>query len=79
MYRQNALLEKEAVSEEAFQEAQANLAALHAEIDRVKANIAQRELRAPFDGVLGLREVSLGAYAIKSYTTPSQTYSMMPT
>lgn len=68
MYRQNALLEKEAVSEEAFQEAQANLAALHAEIDRVKANIAQRELRAPFDGVLGLREVSLGAYV--SSTTP---------
>ena len=68
MYRQNALLEKEAVSEEAFQEAQANLAGLHAEIDRVKANIAQRELRAPFDGVLGLREVSLGAYV--SPTTP---------
>ncbi|MBR2072080.1 MAG: efflux RND transporter periplasmic adaptor subunit, partial [Alistipes sp.] len=68
MYRQNALLEKEAVSEEAFQEAQANLAALHAEIDRVKANIAQKELRAPFDGVLGLREVSLGAYV--SPTTP---------
>ena len=68
MYRQNALLEKEAVSEEAFQEAQANLAALHAEIDRVKANIAQRELRAPFDGVLGLREVSPGSYV--SSTTP---------
>ena len=68
MFRQNALLEKEAVSEEAFQEAQANLAGLHAEIDRVKANIAQKELRAPFDGVLGLREVSLGAYV--SPTTP---------
>lgn len=68
MFRQNALLEKEAVSEEAFQEAQANLAGLHAEIDRVKANIGQKELRAPFDGVLGLREVSLGAYV--SPTTP---------
>ncbi len=63
MYRQNALLEKEAVSKEAFQEAQTNLATLQAEIDMVKAKIAQTELRAPFDGVLGLREVSVGTYA----------------
>ncbi len=63
MYRQNALLEKEAVSQEAFQEAKTNLATLNAEIDMVKAQIAQTELRAPFDGVLGLREVSQGTYA----------------
>lgn len=68
MYRQNALLEKEAVSKEAFQEAQTNLATLNAEIDMVKAKIAQTELRAPFDGVLGLREVSLGTYASPSTT-----------
>ncbi len=63
MYRQNALLEKEAVSQEAVQEAQTNLATLQAEIDVVEARIAQTELRAPFDGVVGLREVSLGTYA----------------
>lgn len=66
MFRQNALLEKEAVSQEAFQEAQTNLATLQAEIDYVKSKIAQTELRAPFDGVLGLREVSLGTYASPS-------------
>ncbi len=63
VYRQNALLEKEAVSREAFQEAQTNLATLHAEIDMIKANIDQTELRAPFDGIIGLRQVSQGAYA----------------
>ena len=63
MYRQNALLEKEAVSQEAFQEAETNLATLQAEIDKVVANIEQTELRAPFDGIIGLRQVSQGPYA----------------
>lgn len=63
MHRQNVLLEKEAVSQEAFQEAKTNLATLQAEIDRVNANIAQTELRAPFDGIIGLRQVSNGQYA----------------
>ena len=63
VFRAKALLEKEAVSKEAFQEAEANLSALKAEIDGVKAEIAQTELRAPFSGVIGLRQVSVGAYA----------------
>lgn len=66
LYRAKALLEKEAVSQEAFQEAEANLSALKAEIDGVKAQIAQTELRAPFSGVIGLRQVSTGAYATTS-------------
>lgn len=63
MHRQNVLLEKEAVSQEAFQEAQTSLAILRAEIDGVKAKIAQTELRAPFDGIIGLRQLSVGSYA----------------
>lgn len=63
VYRQNALLAKEAVSKEAYEEAQTNLATLNAEIDMVKANIAQTELKAPFDGIIGLRQVSAGTYA----------------
>lgn len=66
LHRQNVLLEKEAVSQEAFQEAQTNLAGLQAEIDGVKAKIAQTELRASFDGVIGLRQVSVGTYASPS-------------
>jgi len=63
VYRQSALLEKDAVSKEAYEEAQTNLASLKADIDLMKANIAQTELRAPFDGIIGLRQVSEGAYA----------------
>lgn len=35
---------------------------LKADIDYTKAQIAKTELKAPFDGTLGLRNVSLGAY-----------------
>ena len=62
VYRQNALLEKEAVSKEAYEQVQTDLAMLKAEIDMVKANIAYTELRAPFDGIIGLRQVSEVAY-----------------
>ena len=63
VYRQSALLEKDAVSQEAYEQARTELAMLYADIDIVKSNIALTELRAPFDGVIGLRNVSEGAYA----------------
>lgn len=73
LYRQRALLEKEAVSKEAFQQAEANLQGLRAEMDMVRAEIAQTELRAPFDGVVGLRKVSKGTYATTSTTVATLT------
>ena len=73
VYRQNALLEKEAVSKEAYEQVQTDLAMLKAEIDMVKANIALTELRAPFDGIIGLRQVSEGAYANPSTIVASLT------
>ena len=63
VYRQDALLKKDAVSQEALEQVQTELATLHADIELVKANIELTELRAPFDGVIGLRQVSEGAYA----------------
>lgn len=63
LYRQSALLEKDAVSQEAYEQARTELATLNADIDIVRSNIALTELRAPFDGVIGLRNVSEGAYA----------------
>lgn len=68
MFRSKTLLEREAVSQESFQEAEADLAALKAEIDGVKAQLEQRELRAPFSGIIGLRHVSVGAYATTATT-----------
>lgn len=66
VYRQSTLLEKDAVSQEAYEQARTELAMLHADIDLVRSNIALTELRAPFDGVIGLRNVSEGAYASPS-------------
>gem|GEM_PF-61892 len=57
---------KDAVSQEAYEQARTELAMLNADIDIVKSNIALTELRAPFDGVIGLRNVSEGAYASPS-------------
>lgn len=68
VYRQNALLEKDAVSKEAYQQATTDFATLKADIELIKANIAQTELRAPFDGIIGLRQVSEGAYAATQYS-----------
>lgn len=66
VYRQSALLEKDAVSQEAYEQALTELAKLNAEIEIINSNIALTELRAPFDGVIGLRNVSEGAYASPS-------------
>ena len=66
VYRQSALLEKDAVSQEAYEQASTELAMLNADIDIVRSNIALTELHAPFDGVIGLRNVSEGAYASPS-------------
>lgn len=66
VYRQSALLEKDAVSKEAYEQAVTDLATLKAEIGIVNANINLTELIAPFDGVIGLRNVSLGAYVTPS-------------
>lgn len=61
--RQRTLLEKDAVSQETYQAVTTDLEKLMADIELVKARIRQTELRAPFDGVIGLRMVSEGAYA----------------
>ena len=51
---------------EAYEQVKTELATLNADIDLIEANIAQTELRAPFDGVIGLRQVSVGTYASPS-------------
>ncbi|MDL2304447.1 efflux RND transporter periplasmic adaptor subunit [Bacteroides sp. OttesenSCG-928-D19] len=66
VFRQSALLQKDAVSQEAYQQVKTDLEALKADIQLVKANIDLTELRAPFDGIIGLRQISEGAYASPS-------------
>ena len=66
VYRQSTLLKRDAVSQEAYEQVKTDLATLKAEIEMVEANIALTELRAPFDGIIGLRGVSVGTYASPS-------------
>ena len=63
VFRQDALLKRDAVSQEAYEQVKTELATMNADIESVEAQIEQTELRAPFDGVIGLRQVSVGSYA----------------
>ncbi len=61
-FRQRSLLEREAISQEAYDQAVTELQVIEADIALVEARIAETELRAPFDGIVGLRYLSEGAY-----------------
>lgn len=60
--RQRILFEKDAVSREEFDQVQTDYNLIEADISLLKVKIDKTELRAPFSGVLGFRNVSLGAY-----------------
>lgn len=73
LYRQQTLLEKDAISQETYQSVSTQLETLKAEIELVKARIRQTEMRAPFSGMIGLRQVSEGAYASPSVVVANLT------
>lgn len=73
LYRQQTLLEKDAISQETYQSVFTQLETLKAEIELVKARIRQTEMRAPFSGMIGLRQVSEGAYASPSVVVANLT------
>ncbi|USD65241.1 efflux RND transporter periplasmic adaptor subunit [Vibrio sp. SCSIO 43136] len=60
--RYAGLFEKGSVSKEQYDEAQASFLSLSADIESLKASIERRTLIAPFDGVVGIRNVYLGQY-----------------
>jgi membrane fusion protein (multidrug efflux system) len=64
--RQRQLLETNNTSKEQYDIALNQLTTLKADRDNLLASIRKREIRAPFDGIIGLRYVSEG-----SYVTPS--------
>jgi membrane fusion protein (multidrug efflux system) len=61
-YRQQQLLEREAISRQEYDIALADLNTVKADLQRVKAQIARYYIRAPFTGEIGLRYVSEGSY-----------------
>ncbi|WP_276499202.1 efflux RND transporter periplasmic adaptor subunit [Pontibacter litorisediminis] len=66
--RQRTLLEKEYISAQEYDQVSNQLATATADIQALKATLAKAYVRAPFDGVIGLRQVSEGSYV--SATTP---------
>ncbi|EKO3488594.1 efflux RND transporter periplasmic adaptor subunit [Vibrio fluvialis] len=60
--RYKGLYTKGSISKESFDEAEANYYSLSADIESLKASIARREIKAPFAGVVGIRNVYLGQY-----------------
>ncbi|PMN72774.1 efflux RND transporter periplasmic adaptor subunit [Enterovibrio norvegicus] len=60
--RYQGLFRKGSISKEALDEAEANYRSLQADVESLNASIERRTIDAPFDGVVGLRNVFLGEY-----------------
>ncbi|MFN8209382.1 MAG: efflux RND transporter periplasmic adaptor subunit [Bacteroidales bacterium] len=65
-FRQKSLLNKDAISQESYDQIVTDVQSLQADIELIKARISETELRAPFDGIIGLRYLSEGAFATPS-------------
>lgn len=60
--RVESVTDRRAISQTMVDEAKRRRDEAHAEITRTEALIAQKLIRAPFDGVLGVRKINLGEY-----------------
>ncbi len=60
--RYSDLLPRNAISQSQYDEAQANYQAARADVAQQQAQLNKKTIRAPFDGVVGLRQVDLGEY-----------------
>jgi membrane fusion protein (multidrug efflux system) len=60
--RDKDLVEKHAIAQSDYDNAEAAFRQSQASVDQFNALIARKTLRAPFDGVTGIRQVNLGQY-----------------
>ncbi|MBV8352330.1 MAG: efflux RND transporter periplasmic adaptor subunit [Verrucomicrobia bacterium] len=60
--RDKDLVEKHAIAQSDYDNAEASYRQSQASVDQFKALIARKTLRAAFDGVAGIRQVNLGQY-----------------
>lgn len=65
-FRQRSLLDRDAISKESYDQIVTDLQTIEADINLIQARISETELRAPFDGMIGLRYLSEGSYATSS-------------
>lgn len=64
--RERQLNEKGLTSAEQFELSESDIEKIRADIDVIRVQISKTSIRAPFSGIIGLRNVSIG-----SYVTPS--------
>ncbi|HEY6437657.1 MAG TPA: efflux RND transporter periplasmic adaptor subunit [Ignavibacteriaceae bacterium] len=64
--RQRQLAQSQMISQEDYESTLNDLQASKAEYDLIQAQIDKTEIRAPFNGVIGLREVSEGSFVTTS-------------
>ncbi|MGZ4033814.1 MAG: efflux RND transporter periplasmic adaptor subunit, partial [Bacteroidia bacterium] len=75
--RQKELLAINGISQQDFDVVQNTVNTNKADIDYVQSQIAKTEIRAPFDGLIGLKKVSDGAY-INAGTTIASIFEIDP-
>lgn len=61
-FRQRSLLDKDAISQESYDQIVTEMQTIEADINLIKARILETELHAPFEGSIGLRYLSEGSY-----------------
>jgi membrane fusion protein, multidrug efflux system len=76
-FRQRKLLEKDAISQEEYDNALNRLNTTDADIRLLETQLDKTKIRAPFEGVIGLRFVSEGAY-ISPSTIIATLYNISP-
>lgn len=76
-FRQRKLLEKEAISQEEYDNALNRLNTSNADIQLLQAQLDKTTIRAPFNGYIGFRYVSEGAY-ISPAVTMATLYNLNP-
>lgn len=76
-FRQRKLLEKDAISQEEYENALNRLNTTVADIKLLEAQLEKTRIKAPFDGRIGLRYVSEGSY-ISPSTVIATLYNINP-
>ena len=62
LQRAEGMTAKGIVSQQAFDQAAAEFKSADAQVNEIKATIDRKTIRAPFSGVLGIRQVNIGQY-----------------
>jgi membrane fusion protein (multidrug efflux system) len=64
--REKMLIDKGLTPEETYETIEANLQRIRADMEITRVNIAKTNINAPFSGIIGLRNVSVGSYVSPS-------------